>query len=331
VRGDREGRQRRFVEARQDQLLLAGVRIDVAHREHARDAGLELLGVHLDRALVDPQAPLGDRSQLRVQAEEHQRLVGANLVELAVETLHAHAAESVALGEQRVGHSLDIAHAAVSHEVAHLRHRGGLRPEVRTPVHQRHAARLAHELQRPVERRVAAAEDHQVLAGEVAGTLHLVMNVPAFEGFAAFQAEAARLERAESAGDDHRPRVKARIPRSRQQEGVVGQHLQPGHFLAHVELRVERLRLLQQAVDQLLRPAHGQRRNVVDGLLGIQLAALPAWMLERVDDVRMDAEQAELEDLKQATGAGADDDDIGLDGAVHGAAVGTLGQECSPA
>jgi len=47
--------------------------------------------------------------------------------------------------------------------------------------------------------------------------------------------------------------------------------------------------------------------------------------------VRVDAEQAQLEDLEQATGAGADDDDVGLDGAVHGAARETLGQECSPA
>ena len=130
------------------------------------------------------------------------------------------------------------------------------------------------------------------------------------------QPETTRLERAEAAGNDHGARVEARVARGAQQERMIRQHLQLGHFLAHVELRVERLRLLQQAVDQLLRAAHGQRGNVIDRLLGIQLAALAAGMLERVDDVGANAQQAELEDLEQAAGAGADDDRIGLDGAV---------------
>ena len=47
MRGDGERRQRRFVEAGQDQLLLARIRIDVAHREDARDVGLEFFGVDL--------------------------------------------------------------------------------------------------------------------------------------------------------------------------------------------------------------------------------------------------------------------------------------------
>ena len=146
------------------------------------------------------------------------------------------------------------------------------------------------------------------------------MDVPALERFAALEPEATWLERPESARDDHGPRVEARVARGDEQERVIRQHLQLGHFFAHVELRVEGLRLLQQAVDQLLGAADRQRRNVVDRLLRIQLTALPARMLERVDDVRVDAEQAQLEDLEQATGAGADDDDVGLDGAVDGAA-----------
>ena len=39
-------------------------------------------------------------------------------------------------------------------------------------------------------------------------------------------------------------------------------------------------------------------------------------MLQRIDDVALDAEQAEFEDLEQAGRAGADDDGIGLDGGV---------------
>ena len=83
-----------------------------------------------------------------------------------------------------------------------------------------------------------------------------------------------------------------------------------------MKLRVERLRLLQQPIDQFLRAADGQRGNVVDRLLRIELAALTARMLQRIDDVRADAEQSELEDLKQTAGSRADDDDVGLNRAV---------------
>src|SRR5208337_1416248 len=41
-----ERRQGRFMEAAQNQLLLAGIGVDVADREDARHAGLELFGVH---------------------------------------------------------------------------------------------------------------------------------------------------------------------------------------------------------------------------------------------------------------------------------------------
>ena len=150
------------------------------------------------------------------------------------------------------------------------------------------------------------------------GAFHLVVNVRAFEGVGAFDAESPRLKRTEPAGNDDRARVEARVVRGAQQERVVLEHLQLGDFLAEMKLRVERLRLLQQSIDQFLRAADRQRRNVVDGLFGIQLAALTAGMLQRIDDVRVNAEQTQLEDLKQAAGTGADDDDVGLNGAVDG-------------
>jgi hypothetical protein len=64
------------VEARQDQLLLARIGVDVAHGEDARHIGLELLGVdHLQLLALDVQAPFGDRAELGRQAEEHQQHV----------------------------------------------------------------------------------------------------------------------------------------------------------------------------------------------------------------------------------------------------------------
>jgi hypothetical protein len=80
-----------------------------------------------------------------------------------------------------------------------------------------------------------------------------------------------------------------------------------------VESRIEGLDLLQQPIDELLRAAYRQRRNVVDRLVGIELGALTARMLERVDDVRLDAEQPELEHLEQPARARTDDDGVRFD------------------
>ena len=56
--------------------------------------------------------------------------------------------------------------------------------------------------------------------------------------------------------------------------------------LAEMEGRAERLDLLQQPVGQLLAGDDRQRRNVVDRLLGIELGALAAGLVEDVDHVR---------------------------------------------
>ena len=86
-----------------------------------------------------------------------------------------------------------------------------------------------------------------------------------------------------------------------------GSALQLGHFLAEMERGVEGLDLFQQAIDQLLSAAHGERRDVVNRLVRIQLGALTADLGKRVDDGRTHAEQPQLEDLKQADRPGADD------------------------
>ena len=77
---------------------------------------------------------------------------------------------------------------------------------------------------------------------------------------------------------------------------------------------MERLDLLEQAVDEFLRAAHRQRRDVVDRLVGIELGALAAGVRERVDDLALHAEQSELEHGEEADRAGADDHALGLDG-----------------
>jgi len=54
----------------------------------------------------------------------------------------------------------------------------------------------------------------------------------------------------------------------------------------------ERRDLLEQPVGQLLAGDHGQPRDVVDRLLGIELGALSARAIENVDDMRLDVDEA---------------------------------------
>src|SRR4051812_14833482 len=61
-----------LVKARQDQLLLTGISIDITNRINARYVGLEFFGVDAQLFLVDLQAPLCNRAKLRMQAEEHE-------------------------------------------------------------------------------------------------------------------------------------------------------------------------------------------------------------------------------------------------------------------
>ena len=58
-------------------------------------------------------------------------------------------------------------------------------------------------------------------------------------------------------------------------------------FLAEVQARAERPDLLEQPIGQLLARAHRHGGNVVDRLVGIQLDALAAGRLQRIDDVRL--------------------------------------------
>ena len=81
--------------------------------------------------------------------------------------------------------------------------------------------------------------------------------------------------------------------------------------------RPERLDLLHQRIDQALRRNLRDRRNVVDRLLGIKLGALAADLVEDVDEMRLDVEQAKLEHGEQPDRARADDEHVSLDGITH--------------
>src|ERR1700679_3112463 len=65
-----ECRQRRLMKAAQYQLLLARIGVDVADREDARHVRLKPLRIDAQRTLFQVQSPLGNRPELRMQAEE---------------------------------------------------------------------------------------------------------------------------------------------------------------------------------------------------------------------------------------------------------------------
>ena len=311
---DRERGQRRLVEPAQDELLLSRVGIDVTHREYSRHAGLELLGVDGQRLLFQRQAPLRDRSELRVQAEEHQQLIGRQRLQRAVGGADVDATQRAAIDDQRVRLRLEAAQARGRHLLPHPRDRGGRGAELVPTMHQREARGPWQQLQRPVERRVAAAEDHQMLAHQLGRTLHPVVDGAAFESLRALESDAPRLKGAHARRDHHGTGVEADAARGAQVEAPAIAPRELHHFMAEVQLRIEGPDLLHEPVDQLLGAAHRQRRYVVDRLVGVQLGALSAGVPQRIHHLGTDPEEAQLEHLEQPAGTCADDDDLGGDG-----------------
>ena len=104
--------------------------------------------------------------------------------------------------------------------------------------------------------------------------------------------QASRLEGADARRDHHGAGDEARTGGGGDVEFAVGLGLQLGHFLAEMERGVKRLRLFHQPVDQFLSPADGQRRDVVDRLVRIQLGALAAHLRQGIDDVRCRCREA---------------------------------------
>src|SRR5262245_51103874 len=77
------------------------------------------------------------------------------------------------------------------------------------------------------------------------------------------------------------------------------------------------LDLVHQRVGDALACDDRDAGNVVDRLFRIKFSALAADLVENVDKVRLDVEQAKLEHREQADWARADDQHIGLDCLTH--------------
>src|SRR5579862_1069225 len=98
---------------------------------------------------------------------------------------------------------------------------------------------------------------------KIRGRLDPVVNIAPLELLNTWDAQAARLERADSRRNHH---CSGQKPGARRggDEKLAAIRGDFRDLLPQVEGGMERLCLLQQPVDQLLRTADGQRRNVVD-------------------------------------------------------------------
>ena len=83
--------------------------------------------------------------------------------------------------------------------------------------------------------------------------------------------------------------------------------------LAEVELGAEWLDLREQPIGQPLAGDDGQAGDIVDRLFRVELGALAADLVEDVDHMRLDVDEAEFEHREQTDRPGADDQGIGLD------------------
>ena len=318
--GRGKGGQRAFVKAAEDQLFLAGVGVDVAHGKDAAHAGGKFFGVHHQLFALDLQVPFGNRAQLGAEAKEDQQRVQRHHARHAVAARH--------LGGDQLAIALLITRDLADHELhllllaqgVHARHAGRRRAKAVAAVQQDHAGglvgALGRKVERPVQGRVAAAGNQEVLAGKGGWVAHAVKELFALEGGQPVQLDRARLERAHAGGDEHGARDEARAGAGGDLEAPVVQLAQHGHRLAQVEGGAERLDLLEQGIGQLLPGAHRNGGDVVDRLVGVQLDRLAAGHSQRVDHVRLDLQQAQLEHLEQPHRAGADDEGVGLDRAA---------------
>ena len=309
--------QRGLVEAGEDQLELARIGIDVADGEDAGDAGLERAGVGRDQLVLHLQPPFGDRAELHGEAEERKHGIELDARFRSVVSLHRHGGER-AVGAFERGHLADLEiHVAGRDQRAHLVHAVGRAAEVVAPVHQRETLRNRLQIERPVERRVAAADDQQALVAELLHLAHGIEDGFFLVGLDARNRRALGLERA-AAGRDHDAFCLERLAGigAHAEEGIADL-LERGHHLPEMEGGVKRLDLVHQLVGDALAGDDRDAGNVVDRLFRIELGALTADLVENVDEVRLDVEQAELEHREQADRTRADDQHIGLDRLVH--------------
>src|SRR5262249_7310618 len=258
-RGDRVvGRDRGLAHADRDQRDLAWIAGDVSRRVDARQVRLTAGRVDLDLALpLELEAPLGDRAEMRVEAEQRDQRVAFHLLDVAaLGVLDSNAAD--------VAVAVDFAHlvgredldAALALELFRLVDRRLQRTEVVAPVHQRdRMLGRVLEPERPVERAVAAADDHASAVAEDVLLAHEVVEALPLPGIDVLDPELARLEGPMAGGDDQRPaQIRAALVGRDREEllAVLAQALEALDLLAEQHFGAVLEALLRAKLDERL-------------------------------------------------------------------------------
>ena len=310
--------QRAFVESGKDELELARIPIDVADGEHARHAGFKTFRLDGDEFVVaELDAPIRDRTKFHRQSEERQQRVAGDLERRAVIGLDHGLADLTAGALERrhlAENEIDFAFADQRHHFVDAVRRGA---EFAAPVQQCEMTCDRSEVERPVERAVAAADDENTLVAQRLHLAHRVEDRFSLIRLDAWDRRALRLERAATGGDDEDLALEL--------GALVGLHAEQGiadllhrlHHFSEMELRIERLNLLQQRIDEALRAGVGNAGNVVNRLLRIEFGALPADLVENVDEVTLHVEQAKFENGEQPDGPRTNNDNVCFDRFSH--------------
>ena len=307
-----EGAKGAFVEARENQLLLARIDVDVADGEDAGNAGFETFGIDHDLLAFELETPVFDRAELGLQTEEDKEMVERDTTGHAVSTGNGDFGE-LAVFFVKACHLTDFKlHFPVFAEFLHLGNGSGRSAEAVATVEKNNAFGLADKVERPVESGVATAADHDVLAFKDGRILAAVVKLGAFEFFDTLNAQLTRLEAADTGGEDDNLTVEAGAEARFNVETAVFLLFNDGNFFTEVEDRVERVNLLEEVFRQFIGRANRNGRDVVDRLGGIEFHALTADRAQRVDNVSLDFEKAEFKHLEEADGTGTDDDGIGF-------------------
>src|SRR5204862_7790871 len=68
-----------FMEARQNELQLAGIAVDIADGEDSRHRAFELRRIYGNEVLMEIEPPFGDRAELHGEPEERQQGIGGEV------------------------------------------------------------------------------------------------------------------------------------------------------------------------------------------------------------------------------------------------------------
>ena len=311
--GDGKSSQRTLMKAAQDELLLARINVDVTDREDAGDIGLKLLRIDLDAVLRQVQSPLGDGPELRVQPPEGQEVLHRNGANAAVLRLDLDGRERIVVFNEANDAALKKLHLHFAAVVAHALHRRRSGLEITAAVDEHHTVGARQQVQGPVERRVTTTQNDDVLAVMNGLVANAVKHLPAFVFLEAGHVELARREGTNTRRNDHCATIKSGAGGRYDPEPTVFEWCNLVDLLSQMKRGRERADLLLKTVDQLFGAANRQRRNIVDGLVRVQLDTLPTSIVQRIDEVRLQAQQTELKDLKESAGTSAHDNDISLD------------------